>query len=77
MTRIRRLILFLFSTALIGASGYVGWLEIRCASGLTEGSCALSGRISTAAATMMLVGGYLLWDDFIGPWIRSIRKGSP
>ena len=59
----RRAILFVFSSALLGGGTYLLWLQLRCMLGWADGTCYVMGRALLAGAFLIALGGYLLWDD--------------
>jgi hypothetical protein len=67
----RRILLFAISTAFLGGGAYLLWLQLRCVNGLAPGTCYVMGRAIIGGAMLVVVGGYLLWDDFVTPWLRK------
>jgi hypothetical protein len=67
-TVIRRMISFVFGSALFLGGGYLLLLQIRCASGLAEGTCKYGGKIGWLAVMPMALGGWLLWQTVFGKW---------
>lgn len=72
---IRRSILFLFSSGLFCAGAYLLWLQGICLFGFVDGTCYVMGRAVMGGAAMTVLGGYLLWDEFISRW-WSQRKSN-
>jgi hypothetical protein len=58
---IRRTVLFLFASGLLGGGGYLLFLS------LTHPTFYSILRGAVMAAFFMGLGGYLLWEDFIKP----------
>jgi hypothetical protein len=71
---VRRILLFVFSAAALGAGVYLVWMPFRCALGFADGECWVIGKLVVGGAVMILVGGYLLWDDFVSPWMSKQAK---
>jgi|GEM_PF-3702773 hypothetical protein len=67
----RRILLVLFSTVLLGVGIYVIWLALRCMSGFVPGVCHVMGIEVMAGAGMTALGGYLLWDEFFSQWLTK------
>jgi hypothetical protein len=68
---IRRFLLFLFASAILGAGLYLLWLDLTHAR-------VIFSRLVFAGLFLSLFGGYLLWDDFIRPltgrWKNPVAK---
>lgn len=69
---VRRFILFLFSSGLLGAGALLCWSQLRCVLGFVDGVCYFGGLLAMGGGSMTFLGGYLLWEDFILPlWSKK------
>jgi hypothetical protein len=64
----RRILTFAFGAALFGAGGYLLFLEVRCAVGMTEGACRYGGKLALSAALPLVLGCWLLWESLFKKW---------
>ena len=61
----RKIALFVVSAAVLSAGPDLLWLQFRCVLGFAEGTCHFGGGFAVAGASLVCLGGYLLWEDFI------------
>ena len=62
----RRVLLFVVASALLSAGLYLLYLQFVSGNAL--------GKVTMVGFTMALLGGYLLWADFIAPSREGERK---
>jgi hypothetical protein len=68
---VRRILLFVVSAAMVGAGVYFVLMPFRCVLGLADGECWVIGKLVIGGGAMIILGGYLLWDDFVSPWMSK------
>ena len=71
---VRRVIVFVFSVALLGAGGYLIYERLACMLGLLDYSCHFRVIVMLAAVSMAFLGAYILWADIIRPLFKSAKK---
>jgi hypothetical protein len=71
---VRRILLFLFSSGLLGAGAWLVWGQFKCVLGLVEGVCYFGGKLAMAGGFMTFLGGYVLWEDFIIRWWSKQKR---
>jgi hypothetical protein len=64
----RKLLLFVISVAMVVGGLYWLWFEVFSAAHIY-------GRLIAGGVLLTLLGGYLLWIDFVGPWL-GVRNGE-
>ena len=69
---LRRIALFLLASALLGGGAYLLSSRVECKLGFTpEGCDPIPVRMLAMVAFMIFLGGYVLWTDFLMPWLSK------
>jgi len=70
----RRIILLVVSIALLAGGAYLLLPQLVCLLGFARQSCAVRGWGFVLAGFLTFLGSYLLWDDFVRPWLSRSDK---
>jgi hypothetical protein len=69
---LRRIALFLLASALLGGGAYLLSSRIECQLEITPGRCdPIPLRMLAMVAFMIFLGAYVLWIDFLMPWLSN------
>ena len=66
--KLRRILLLVLVLALLAAGAYSLSLQLACLFGLRP-ECSVRGFGLMAAGFMSVIGGYLLWEEFLRGWL--------
>jgi hypothetical protein len=73
MAHLRRAILFLFASAVLGGGALLLSLRFKCELGFAHGVCPpIQVRLLAMVAFLIFLGGFVLWTEFIMPWLSEV-----